>query len=372
MSMAAAGCWVLQAQMESLGSGGLRASGPRTFPCPPGQECQSCTLCISINHQHCYSVNPGRVSLTPVLYTPYPCSARNSCPQSYGVWTSQNKVHLIGPIIFLQRQSLSDQASASLCQWKYTCLIISIFQRTSKAADERNLLQKLTANRVKSPNVQREEAVIPSCVQGPAMLCSALKEGVWLLLWKGRLLGNGWIHVTKEGFLELRAFRASSLLRQDKMLYPAADTCTHKRHSPLPRLSRCVSSSIWEQFSSIIIFILRSLPSLTVYFPSVGVVCIVSKNLLLPCQAHSLTCSCVVISRAHCSSSCPRIAHCSPAAPGSPGIFYPQLASVVLGMGVSWDSILFSLGAKCWNLKGNTSFFPLTELKTIPYHFYPT
>lgn len=88
----------------------------------------------------------------------YPCSARNSCSQSYGVWTSENKVHLIGPIIFLQRQSLSDQASASLCQWKYTCLIISIFQRSSKAADERNLLQKLTANRVKSPNVQREKA----------------------------------------------------------------------------------------------------------------------------------------------------------------------------------------------------------------------
>lgn len=331
----------------------LGTSGHRTFPCPSGEECQSHTLCILINHQHCYIVNPSKVSLTPVLSIPYPCSARNSCPQSYGVWTSQNKVHLIGPIIFLQRQSLSDQASASLCQWKYTCLIISIFQRTSKAADERNLLQKLTANRVKSPNVQQRKQWSPPACTGPATLSSALKEGVSLLLWKGRLLGNGWIYVTKEGFFEFRAFRESSLLRQDKMFYPAADTCAHKAHSALPGLFRCVSPSVWEQFSSIVIFILRSLPSLTMYFPSLGVVYVVSKNLLLAWKAHDLTSSSVISS--HCYQwehwfcrvppSCPSIAHWSPAAPDSPGsprVWYPQLASVGLGTCMSWGSILFS------------------------------
>lgn len=109
------------------------------------------------------------------------------------------------------------------------------------------------------------------------------------------------------------------------MFYHAADTCTHKRHSPLPRLFRCVSSLIWEQFSSIVIFILRSLPSLTMYFPSLGAVYILSKNLLFPWKAHGLMSSSVDFSRELCDQwfcavppSCPSIAHCSPVAPDHP------------------------------------------------------
>lgn len=200
MSITVAGCWYCRCRWSHSALSGLSASGRRTFPCPSGQAYQSCTLCISINHQYCYLVNPSRVSLTPVLYKPYPCSARNSCPQSYGVWTSQNKVHLIGPIIFLQRQSLSDQASASLCQWKYTCLIISIFQRTSKAADERNLLQKLTANRVKSPNVQREEAVISSCVHGASDFPQCLERGCLAVALEKKIAGKSLNSCHQRGF----------------------------------------------------------------------------------------------------------------------------------------------------------------------------
>lgn len=84
-------------------------------------------------------------------------------------------------------------------------------------------MQKLTANRVKSPNMQREKAVISSCVHGASDALHCLERGC-LAVALGKEIVGKWLNSCHQIVLGgFRAFGASGLLEYHKMVFPAAD-----------------------------------------------------------------------------------------------------------------------------------------------------
>lgn len=80
-------------------------------------------------------------------------------------------------------------------------------------------MQKLTANRVKSPHAWREEAALSSHARGAAVALQCRGEGALLLLWEIRL-GNGRVESPKSFSGAVRA--------PAQNVSPAAAACSHK------------------------------------------------------------------------------------------------------------------------------------------------